>query len=418
MLDDSARLVAPPGRSPWTSFLLNATLAVLLCISALFAGIAVNAERAIEAELHTRAEALFNAVVLARNWNALHGGVLVEKRAGVESSPYLKDPDVRGDDGKVYTRRNPALMAREISELAEAQGAFGFHITSLKPVNPANAPDAFEARALAAFDRGDREAVGREVRGKLPIYRYVAPLYVEESCLSCHAAQGYRVGEVRGGISVTFGIADAERAIARNRVITVVLFLVTAVALSAVLWRLVTLLSRRLAAAEARIRELAVTDELTGLKNRRYVRERLADELSRAERYRQPLSCVLFDLDHFKQVNDTLGHDAGDALLQAVGAAALRTCRATDVVARYGGEEFLMLLPGTGAEGAHAIAARLREEIERVEVTHAGRSLRVTASFGVAEASAEDGIAEILKRADVAMYLAKDRGRNRVEVAA
>jgi diguanylate cyclase (GGDEF)-like protein len=327
---------------------------------------------------------------------------------------------VLGSDGKTYTRKNPALMAREISELAEREGLFRFHITSLRPLNPANAPDAFEEHALAEFGRGVREVVTREERAGATMFRYMAPLYVEASCLGCHAAQGYALGEVRGGISVTFDGSGAEQAIARNRWLTAALFVATALALTAIVWRLVVVLSRRLEAAEARIRELAITDDLTGLRNRRYVAQRLGDELARGHRYGETVSCVLFDVDGFKRVNDTHGHDAGDAVLRAVSAAAQTECRQPDVLGRWGGEEFLLVLPRTGAAGAAAIAARVREIVEAVRVTHGGLALGVTASFGVATAApdGEEGIEGILKRADAALYRAKGGGRNRVEVAA
>ena len=409
-----------PARSPWRSFLVNLTLAVILCVSALFTGIAVSGERAIAAEHRARAAALLNAIVLARRWNAAHGGVLVEKTPGMTSSPWLPDPDVVASDGKTYTRKNPALMAREISELAEAGGAFRFHLTSARPLNPANAPDAFEAAALAEFARGGREVTRKEEHGPSTVFRYMAPLYVEGSCLACHAAQGYSVGEVRGGISVSFDVTPAEDAISRNRWLTAGLFVVTVLALTGIVWRLVAVLSARLETAEARIRELAVTDELTGLRNRRHVNQRLADELARARRYGDAVSCVIFDVDQFKHVNDAFGHDAGDAVLRALSAAAQAECRQSDVLGRWGGEEFLLILPGTGAEGAAAIAARLREVVEALRVPHDGRELGATASFGVATAApgGREGVEELLKRADAALYRAKGAGRNRVEVAA
>jgi diguanylate cyclase (GGDEF)-like protein len=167
---------------------------------------------------------------------------------------------------------------------------------------------------------------------------------------------------------------------------------------------------------------MAITDDLTGLCNRRHIVHLLADELGRAQRYGRALSCVMFDVDHFKGVNDAHGHDAGDAVLAAVGAAAQEQCRQSDVVGRYGGEEFLVVLPETGPDGARAMGERIRGAIERVAVDHGGHALTVTASFGVATASPDapgggQDARAILKRADDALYRAKDRGRNRVESA-
>jgi diguanylate cyclase (GGDEF)-like protein len=421
--DDPAHLSRAARRgSPWPSFLVNLSLVFLLSLSALFAGIAANGRRAIDAEIRARARTIFASVVLARRWNALHGGVLVEKTPGMQSSPYLPSPDVTGSDGKVYTRKNPALMAREISGLAEADGAFRFRITSLQPVNPANAADPFEAEALRSFERGAKEATGRETVDGKAYFRFVAPLLVEASCLECHAAQGYRVGDVRGGISVTLNVDEAERAMARNQRLTIGLFLLTALVLTGVIWRLVSALRRRIAAAEARIREMAITDDLTGLRNRRFVLLRLGEEVSRAYRHGHALSCVLFDVDRFKEVNDLHGHAAGDAALRAIAAEALRGCRASDLLARYGGEEFLLLLPETDGAGAFAIAERLRRSLEGLRVEHAGRTLQATASFGVATLSPFDagppsGPEALVRRADEALLRAKAAGRNRVERA-
>lgn len=408
----------PERRSPWRPFLVGLSLVLLLALSAVFTGIAVSGERAIDAEVEMRARTLVASLVLARRWNATHGGVWVEKRPGVASSPWLVGPDVEGTNGRTYTLRNPALMAREMAELAEDSQAFRFRITSLKPLNPGNFPDAFEADALRAFERGAVEARRHERYNGAPWLRYMAPLRVEESCLECHERQGYRVGDVRGGISVAFPIDDAEAGKARARAVTFALFLATLAALAAVVWKLVVGLQRRLAAAEARIREMAVTDELTGLRNRRHIQHRLDEELSRAARNRRSLSIAMFDVDHFKEVNDARGHDAGDEVLRSVAAMALRAVRASDLVARYGGEEFLVVLPETDAEGARVIAERLRTWIEAMRVDVPAGRVAVTASFGVAthrpDAPATPDGSALVRRADEALYRAKADGRNRV----
>jgi len=414
----SVEVPAPVPGSPWRPFLVALGLVLLLAMGALFTGIAISGQRAIDAEVETRARTLLESIVLARRWNAGHGGVYVEKRQGVESNPWLENPDLRGPDGKTYTLRNPALMAREMAALAEGSGTFRFRITSLKPLNPKNLPDEFEATALRAFERGAPEVSRRERFDGSTWFRYMAPLHVEASCLACHGRQGYRVGEVRGGISVAFPIDAAEAGKERARWTTFLLFLATMGALVAVVWRLVAGLHGRLALAEARIREMAITDELTGLRNRRHIHARLDEELVRARRSGRPLSVAMFDVDHFKRVNDRHGHDAGDAVLRAVAAMAQRACRASDLLARYGGEEFLAVLPETDADAAGGIAERLRAWLEAMRVDHGGAAITVTASFGVAtldpaSPGPADGAA-LLKRADEALYRAKGAGRNRV----
>src|ERR1035437_8331760 len=136
----------PPSddRSPWKQFVINIGLVIVLFISALFGGIYVNSRQAIEKEVKSRAQALFNSIVITREWNARYGGVFVEKTPGMASNPYLLNPDISATNGKTYTLKNPALMTREISEIANSSSSFHFHITSLKPLNPNNAPDSFE----------------------------------------------------------------------------------------------------------------------------------------------------------------------------------------------------------------------------------------------------------------------------------
>jgi diguanylate cyclase (GGDEF)-like protein len=404
--------------SPWRTFLVALSLVLLLAISALFTGIAVSGQNAIDAEVEARARTLVASIVLARKWNSQHGGVYVEKRPGMKASPWLADPDVVADNGKTYTLKNPALMAREMSELAKGSEGFSFRITSLKPLNPANFPDAFETEALRGFERGAIDASRRERYGESTWLRYMVPLRVEESCLACHARQGYQVGDVRGGISVAFPVDAAESGKAHARKVTFLLFLATLAALVAVVWKLVAGLQRRLAAAEARIRDMAITDELTGLRNRRHIMQRLGEETSRSRRTGRLLSVLIFDVDHFKRVNDQHGHDAGDAVLRSVAAMAVRAVRTTDLVARYGGEEFLVLLPETDSAGAAVIAERIRSWIETMRVDVAGAPLAVTASFGAAcldpSVAGSGDVETLVKRADAALYRAKAAGRNRI----
>jgi diguanylate cyclase (GGDEF)-like protein len=166
----------------------------------------------------------------------------------------------------------------------------------------------------------------------------------------------------------------------------------------------------QLARQNARLAELAATDELTGVKNRRRFREDLDLFVSQADRLGLPLSLILLDIDHFKQYNDTFGHPAGDRVLQQVGRMLRSTVRGHDVVARYGGEEFVVLLPATGSREAVEVAERLRATI----AGHGWPHRAVTASFGVATSGpdAPDAVA-LVDQADRALYSSKEVGRNR-----
>jgi diguanylate cyclase (GGDEF)-like protein len=163
--------------------------------------------------------------------------------------------------------------------------------------------------------------------------------------------------------------------------------------------------NRRLEDALERIREIATRDELTGTYNRRFLMESLARELARAGRSGGGLSVCLIDVDHFKAVNDTLGHAAGDGVLKQVAEIAGRGLRAIDVFGRFGGEEFLLLLPDTDRAGARVVAERIRAAV--------AAETRVTVTIGVAQ-HAGDGAAAVLARADQALYRGKAAGRNTV----
>jgi two-component system cell cycle response regulator len=171
-------------------------------------------------------------------------------------------------------------------------------------------------------------------------------------------------------------------------------------------------------AENRRLEALATTDPLTRILNRRALLDRLNAEVDRARRYESSLTLLLLDLDHFKEVNDTAGHLAGDTVLRRIGVLLEEAIRKVDIVARYGGEEFVVLLPETVSEGAAVFAERLRERIaaESFDVG-AGRAVNLTVSIGIATfpsplvSSTED----LFARADEALYRAKSGGRNQVQ---
>jgi diguanylate cyclase (GGDEF)-like protein len=176
----------------------------------------------------------------------------------------------------------------------------------------------------------------------------------------------------------------------------------------------------RLVRSQSDLRELAQTDPLTGLANLRAFRTRLAEEVKRARRYRDPLTCVMADMDHLKAINDQLGHAAGDLAISAVARVVSDELRETDFGARYGGDEFVLLLPHTAREEGRVFAERLCTRLHAAPLQMSGRRIQIDVSFGVAElADANHGDAgeELLRSADAALYEAKHAGRGRVAVA-
>lgn len=159
--------------------------------------------------------------------------------------------------------------------------------------------------------------------------------------------------------------------------------------------------------------DLALTDQLTALNNKRAFDQHILRELELARRHDHPLSLILIDLDFFKKVNDQYGHQAGDQVLMEVAARIRKTCRHSDLCFRLGGEEFAVILSQTDSDGAWTIAERIREAIASQPIQAGQHSINMTASLGLASYSPDEGRDELVRRADIALYAAKRDGRNR-----
>ncbi|MEW8193108.1 MAG: DUF3365 domain-containing protein [Candidatus Thiodiazotropha sp.] len=195
---------------------------------------------------------------------------------------------------------NPAYMTRQVAELAAQSNGIQLHITSLNPIRPKNKPSDQEREALLEFESEDSDAFSRLLADK-DGYRffYMAPLMTTRACLQCQEKQGYKEGDLRGGISVT--IPDVHPAPIRGIIVGhgVIGIIV-----------IVTLL-HKLFASYDRVHQQSINDALTGIPNRRHFFDRLLTEYRRASRYQIPLTLMICDIDYFKQFNDSLGHLGG-----------------------------------------------------------------------------------------------------------
>lgn len=404
----------------WRFFMVNISLIIVLFLTAIFLGFILRTNAVIRDQMLHTAKSHFTNIVLTRRWNAKHGGVYVKKTRDTVSNPYLADPDIVTRDGVTYTMKNPALMTREISEYAQEQGTFFYHITSLNPLNPGNGPDDFEQEALQAFESGIAEVSTTETKGASQYFRYMAPLLVEQDCMGCHQQQGYKTGDIRGGISVTFDISDIQKQMRINRYLIAGGSLLTGALLISILFFMVSRQARKLTSAYQTIAEMAVTDSLTGLYNRRYFHTALIEEIIRSKRYSRPISLLMIDIDHFKQINDTYGHQAGDHVLQEIARIIRSTTRQNDITARFGGEEIAIILPETKLPGAAECAEKIRTCIQNaVFQTDGGRELHLTVSLGASSLShidldPQEEAKALIKLADDALYNAKASGRNQV----
>ncbi|MCX7678522.1 MAG: sensor domain-containing diguanylate cyclase [Spirochaetes bacterium] len=171
-----------------------------------------------------------------------------------------------------------------------------------------------------------------------------------------------------------------------------------------------------IAVENSRLYRMATVDRKTRLYVHHFFLERLDEEIKRCQRYEQPLSVIMCDIDHFKQFNDTYGHQQGDVILKEIGALIRKNIRKMDIASRFGGEEFSIALPETKLNGAHAVASRIRKQVEAYPFSGLKDPLHVTISLGVAEydKARDKSPEDLLKRADTALYKAKNSGRNRV----
>jgi two-component system cell cycle response regulator len=328
----------------------------------------------------------------------------------------------------------PAFAAREtLALLYRDYPGYQYREAVLNPTNPANLAAGWEqvhiARLRDGSLRGEQVSVSDTPQGRM--LRVVRPITISDgACLRCHGEPAHapaamrqlyrggggfhwRLGETVGAqiVSVPFEV-QARRADAAFRNFLIALagaFALLFVALNVLLSRMVL---QPLNRANLALDRLADTDALTGVHNRRSLDRRLQHALGVARSGQQPLSVIAFDLDHFKQINDRYGHDAGDEVLKQVSEALRGRLRQQDTLARVGGEEFIVVLPQATGDSARRVAESLRRQVSAA-VT--GRGGPVTASFGVTQWDGREAPQALLARADAALYAAKHGGRDRVE---
>lgn len=224
------------------------------------------------------------------------------------------------------------------------------------------------------------------------------------------------LGSVMASALITAGIVYGVLADTMGRnawLVTLATPLVISPVASWAMLRLVLQLDR----AQEELRELSLRDPLTGCYNRRHFMHVLRHEIDRGRRYDTPCSVAVLDIDNFKQINDRLGHQAGDEVLLGVARGCQSVVRATDVFARIGGEEFAVLLPQTGADEAYALVERLRQHVQALTFDALPTLGRVTLSGGVVCAVSAQQVDAVMHAADHAMYRAKREGKNRVVMA-
>jgi len=493
-----------------------------------------------------QAQTHFKDQINNRKWNAQFGGVFVKEIEGLKPNSYLKKNTIKTEDGEILVKINPAWMTRQLSDLSNIEN-FQFKITSLNPINPANKPDKFEAKALKMIlDHNLTEYYEIENNNK---FRYVGALVTTKSCLECHAYENYKIGDIRGGISIDLDASNYESVIhyIDDKVLKLRLFIIflllsitlllhkqfknnenlkskiedatkeilsTKYLLQEVLDAdhsflmvfdgLDTILANKTILrffdcdsldafkkeytsisnafvkvenknflteyvngehwlsylqkeqeskvlkvlmkkdAEDRyfkphikkvvienktflivifdeiteelhkikiLKDKASRDALTKLFNKGKFFDVLSHEILLSEATGSPLSMIFLDIDHFKIVNDTYGHDSGDYVLKELAKILHKSTRKGDFIARWGGEEFVVTLQATDLKEAEVIAEKVRVNVEKHTFLEGGNQ---KISLGVTQFIACETLESFTKRVDDALYKAKKSGRNRV----
>ncbi len=311
-------------------------------------------------------------------------------------------------------------------------------LTTDNPRNPLNRANARELALLLAMRRGElSEYRAVETNGRERSYFYaIASEPLQPACLRCHgdpadapkmllqqygAEAGFheQAGNIRALLSMRVSLEGYFREAQRFLLIIAAALLTVFAALYAIFCNFLHRIEnshRQINEQKAALERLSQRDPMTGALNRHGFRIAFENQLRVAQRYREPLGLILLDLDRFKQINDAHGHGAGDRVLVAVAAAVKHALRDSDLFCRWGGEEFLIAVPKNDPTRTAALAERLRVALAATAVDYAGQHVTVSASFGVAGLRDGDGLEQMVRRADDAMYRAKSGGRNRVVV--
>lgn len=390
--------------------------------------------------LFQEASSLFNNIVNTRLWASKHEGIYVKAHDGIEPNPYLEDNHTFTKDGTLLIKINPAWMTRQLSELSnERNKNYYFKITSLNPKNPHNKPDLFEREALTYLDEKKNEEFYTKLNHKS--YDLLGGLKVDESCLKCHKNQNYKVGDTMGGLRVSIPTEvysqNVELITSKTNILFVITFFTSIVfifiitytinsiytrernilRLNKTLERKVIKRTKELLEANEKLLKISTSDFLTQIPNRRYFFEMGQKVFDLSKREELSICVLCIDIDFFKKVNDTYGHQTGDEVLKYVSTTLKNAIRKSDILARTGGEEFMIIVNNTDENGANNLAEKIRKLLENKVFEYKGLKIAITVSIGISQNIKNDeSLDSIIARADKALYKAKENGRNQVQV--
>ncbi len=321
---------------------------------------------------------------------------------------------------KVHSSPESPFLLLQALPKEKRQTSLNIRLTSLTPSNTLNEPDLVDIKAIHDLQEDHEDSHRFFIQDNMIQLRYFAPLMTKETCLECHKPSQTTKSSFIGGISITLSDENLiGPGLKRNQITYYSIISVGIIFIFLSFIFILFLIKERRASRNA-VQKMANRDFLTDLPNRKEGLRRLGEELSKSLRSNQDLTVILFDIDRFKYVNETLGNAGGDEVLQEVTNTLAGFMRDYDILSRFGGGEFLIVLPATTLADGLAIAERLRVTIEnkpfRISDTE-NSILRITASMGIATLQAEESLDAFIARVDQALRAAKDRGRNNVTEA-
>ncbi|MFA5354265.1 MAG: diguanylate cyclase [Thermodesulfovibrionales bacterium] len=348
----------------YKTFIISTVIAVVAVLSLIFYFMFSKTRDLIYEDNLVKARTLFNTISLVRGWLSSHGGVYVLKKTAKGETAFRVGSDILAGDGRVLSLEDHDSMGRAIVGQATEEGLFTYRNISLSPLNRQGRAGEFEEKAFRLFEQGVKEVSGVYTAGGKSYFRYMAPLVAQQDCLHCHSREGWKPGGIAGGGFVSFEVGQIQASLRSTALLIMSVALIT----TALLLGLIYLFSRRLMIKTSEVMKemerLALTDDLTGLFNRKQILTVFSGEFERARRLGSELGCVMLDITNFRDVNDRYGHLFGDELLRRVANRLKGIIRESDIIGRYGGEEFLLILPGIDRDGARTIALRAKEEMK------------------------------------------------------
>jgi diguanylate cyclase (GGDEF)-like protein len=416
-------------RKLWVLLLLTWTLLASVSLLWNLYSLRQNTIRAFMYEAQTLAGVALSTIM----WTSQHERVYVPLTEWIPPEPFfaeLPDREIVTADSSRFTQVSHALISRQVAEqaLLHGWGRKFIRMTSLQPLNPVNTPDEWEESGLRSFASGKQtEKFALTGDGTDARLKYMMPLRARAECLKCHA--GFREGDLLGGLSVSEQ-ASSRFAMIKPQIISITathagIFAIVAVAMLFLLaylrrqWLNLDRINERqrkmivqLAESEAKLEEMAVTDELTGLKNRRGFFLLAEQQLKAANREKIKFWFIFIDVDGMKTVNDTYGHSEGDKSLTATANILKNTFRESDVIARIGGDEFVVMITGADEGNGCVIMDRLHNNLD-LHNAAAKDHHRLSLSAGMvccAPCEKPCSLEDLLKKADELMYESK-RGK-------